>query len=259
MNFFSNLKVGTKITALIALLLLCMAGIAFWGIRQLNLVSDEADNMYFIDLQGLEYANAANIDMLAAVRELYNVIIFPPDVRPGYVQNYNRYADQTAEALKKAEPLITDANNRLLLQKLQQAFAVMDSGYKDLIKKADTASEEHLLADLVRMREQVNNVESMMGDLGAAMMGEAERRAAETTTVYEHGRLYSLVLLGLALVFGALYGLATKRGIANPLVAIAGKATQVADGDLDQDFSLKRADEIGQLADALARMVDNLR
>ena len=259
MNFFSNLKVGTKLTALIVLLLLCMVGIAFWGIRQLNLVSDEADNMYFIDLHGLAYANAANIDMLASVRALYNVILFPPDVRPRYVQNYTRYTGQAAEALKKIEPLITDENNRLLLQKLQQAFAVMDSGYKELIKKADMVTQEHLLDDLIRMREQVNGVENMMGDLGTAMMREAERRSAETTTTYEHGRLYSLVLLALALVIGALYGFATKRGIANPLVAIAGKATRVAGGDLDQDFSLNRSDEIGQLADALARMVDNLR
>ena len=259
MNFFSNLKVGTKLTALIVLLLLCMVGIAFWGIRQLNLVSDEADNMYFIDLHGLAYANAANIDMLASVRALYHVILFPPDVRPRYVQNYTRYTGQAAEALKKIEPLITDENNRLLLQKLQQAFAVMDSGYKELIKKADMVTQEHLLDDLIRMREQVNGVENMMGELGTAMMGEAERRSAETTTTYEHGRLYSLVLLALALVIGALYGLATKRGIANPLVAIAGKATRVAGGDLDQDFSLNRSDEIGQLADALARMVDNLR
>ena len=259
MNFFSNLKVGTKLTALIVLLLLCMACIAFWGIRQLNLVNDEADNMYFIDLHGLAYANAANIDMLASVRALYNVILFPPDVRPRYVQNYTRYTGQAAEALKKIEPLITDENNRLLLQKLQQAFAVMDSGYKELLKKADMVTQEHLLDDLIRMREQVYGVENMMGDLGTAMMREAERRSTETTTTYEHGRLYSLVLLALALVIGALYGFATKRGIANPLVAIAGKATRVAGGDLDQDFSLNRSDEIGQLADALARMVDNLR
>ena len=148
MNFFSNLKVGTKLTALIVLLLLCIAGIAFWGIRQLNLVNDEADNMYFIDLHGLAYANAANIDMLASVRALYNVILFPPDVRPRYVQNYTRYTGQAAEALKKIEPLITDENNRLLLQKLQQAFAVMDSGYKELIKKADMVTQE-LVVDAV--------------------------------------------------------------------------------------------------------------
>ena len=135
MNFFSNLKVGTKITALIVLLLLCMTGIAFWGIRQLNLVSDEADNMYFIDLHGLDYANTANINMLSAVRALYNVILFPPDVRPRYVQNYHRYTSQTVEALKKVEPLTTDENSRLLLQKLHQAFAALDSGYKELIEK----------------------------------------------------------------------------------------------------------------------------
>ncbi|CAK7016702.1 MAG: hypothetical protein DESF_00676 [Desulfovibrio sp.] len=259
MNFFSNLKVGTKITALIVLLLLCMTGIAFWGIRQLNLVSDEADNMYFIDLHGLDYANTANINMLSAVRALYNVILFPPDVRPRYVQNYHRYTSQTVEALKKVEPLTTGENSRLLLQKLHQAFAALDSGYKELIEKADSSSEEQMLNALTRMREQADNVESMMGDLGTAMMHEAERRSTETTVTYERGRLYSLVLLGLALVLGSLYGLATKRGIANPLMSIAGKATRVADGDLGQDFSLKRSDEIGQLADALARMVDNLR
>ena len=259
MNFFSNLKVGTKISTMILLLLLFMAAIAFWGIRQINLVSDEADNMYAIDLHGLAYAKDADIAMLSAVRALYNSIIFPPDIRPRYVQNYTKFTAQATDTLKKLEPLIVEEKTRTLLKNLQQGFSVMDSGYKELIEKAKDTPLEILLDDLVKMRGQVDTVEGMMGDLGTAMMAEAERRALETTRVYEHGRLYSLILLAVALVLGSLYGVCTKRAIANPLASISGKAAHVAAGDLSQTFDMRRSDEIGQLATALEQMVANLR
>lgn len=259
MNFFSNLKVGTKITAMILLLLLFMTGIAFWGISQLNLVSDEADNMYAMDLQGLACAKDADIAMLSSVRALYNSILFSPEVRSRYVQNYERFTGQVYENLKKIEPLITDAANKDLLKNLQQAFDSMNSGYKELMAKGEMASVETLLDDITKMREQADKVENMMAGLGTAMMGEAERRAAETTVVYEHGRKYSLVLLAAALVLGSLYGLVTKRAIANPLATISSKAALVAAGNLDQTFSMQRSDEIGQLAAALEQMVVSLR
>ncbi len=259
MNFFSNLKVGTKITAMILLLLLFMTGIAFWGISQLNLVSDEADNMYAMDLQGLACAKDADIAMLSSVRALYNSILFSPEVRSRYVQNYEKFTGQVYDNLKKIEPLITDPANKNLLKNLQQAFDSMNSSYKELMAKGEMASVETLLDDITKMREQADKVEDMMNTLGTAMMGEAERRAAETTVVYEHGRKYSIVLLAAALVLGSLYGLVTKRAIANPLATISSKAALVAAGNLDQTFSMQRSDEIGQLAAALEQMVVSLR
>jgi len=71
--------------------------------------------------------------------------------------------------------------------------------------------------------------------------------------------LAQLSVAAACVVASLLLGLAVTLSIVRPLKQGVAFARAVADGDLDYRFDITRGDEIGELADALHRMVDALR
>ena len=68
-----------------------------------------------------------------------------------------------------------------------------------------------------------------------------------------------LVATGIIAVIMIVAAYIFSRSLAKPIVTATNFAAQVADGKLDQALDVRRSDEIGTLADALRRMVDNLK
>jgi methyl-accepting chemotaxis protein len=68
-----------------------------------------------------------------------------------------------------------------------------------------------------------------------------------------------LLIVGVAIVGLGLLGATLGRGTVTELNRLRGRASALADGDLDVDFDTERRDEFGDLADAFATMRDSLR
>src|SRR5690606_2717994 len=84
----------------------------------------------------------------------------------------------------------------------------------------------------------------------------------EAATVQSATRTQVLVVSGtaLALVLAALVGYLLTRSISRPLRELTGIAERIAVGDLNVPMNAgERADEVGALANAFARMVEFLR
>ena len=260
MSFFVNLKVGTKISALVVIMLICLAGVVTLGLLELSAVSDEADNMYYMDLKALDASKEANIALISASRTVRNIMIAPDDAtRDSYRKTFAANVTKIRDELKKVEPLISSPENKELLKKVQAAVEEAVPLQEAFIVKVGKLSSDELFNELRTVRVKVDTADDLMTDLGLAMAKEAEGRSAETTRMYQRGRLFSLIGFLVAAALGGSIGYITKRIIANPLVIVANKAALVAGGDLAQEFKLTRSDEIGQLATALEQMVENLR
>lgn len=260
MSFFVDRKVGTKIVILVLVLLLCLVAVASVGIIQLSSINDEADMMFYTDLKGLDASKEANIAFISASRAVRNMVISPTqNVREKYRREHQLFTAIARDELKRAAPLISRPENIALLKKVQSGVEGVVPLQEAIMNKIGALSQEELFEELRTLRQTVDVVDNAMTELGEAMVKEAEERALETTNMYNRGRLFSLIGLLAALLLGGSIGYATKRAIANPLVLVANKAAQVAAGDLNQDFTLARKDELGQLAAALEQMVANLR
>ncbi|WP_424014701.1 methyl-accepting chemotaxis protein [Halorubrum xinjiangense] len=68
-----------------------------------------------------------------------------------------------------------------------------------------------------------------------------------------------LLIVGVAIVGLGLLGATLGRGTVVELNQLRGRASALADGDLDVDFDTERRDEFGDLSDAFATMRDSLR
>lgn len=68
----------------------------------------------------------------------------------------------------------------------------------------------------------------------------------------------SLLIIIVAMVIGFILAYLLARSLANPIINLKKSAEKVASGDLTEIISLDRQDEIGLLASAFNRMVNNL-
>ena len=259
MQFLNNMKVGSKIVLLLSVLLASLALMAGTAFIQLKTIENETDVMYRNNLIGLSRAKEANIQLINISRAVRNMALVAPEARPNYVAAYNSYVARAREELKEMGPLLLTREGLAVHEKTVQAFEALLPKLQEAIDGMDGMSREEIVTALLVSREYANTADDLMTELGDYMTGAARARSEEIGATADKSYIITACALFAALLIGSGLGLAIKRAIANPLVLVAGKATLVADGDLGQDFSMKRNDELGSLATALQQMVLNLR
>ena len=259
MKFLNNMKVGSKIVLLATVLLLFLASVSGVAIIQLRAIDNESDLMYQNNLLGLSYAKEANIQLINLSRAVRNMVIVTPEMRPGYISSYKEFVTTARAELAKVKPLLLTPVGQEMHQKTVTAFEALLPELQKIVDNLDTYSPEQILGQLVASREYANAADNLMTDLCNLLESAAEARNTEITALADRSFIINIGALIAALLIGGILGVMIKKAIANPLVSIAQKATLVAGGDLSQDFTLARRDELGTLAAALVQMVLNLR
>ncbi|WP_296258194.1 MULTISPECIES: methyl-accepting chemotaxis protein [unclassified Pseudomonas] len=87
----------------------------------------------------------------------------------------------------------------------------------------------------------------------------AARQSTQRDEDIRHANLLLSGATGLALLLGILAAWLITRLIVGPLMQTVQAAERVADGDLSQDLSVTRRDELGQLQASMQRMTGSLR
>ena len=259
MQFLNNMKVGQKIILLVSMLLVLLALIAGVAIIQMEEISGETSAMYNNNVLALTAAKEANIQLIGLSRSVRNLILVTPDMRPNYVNGYNNYVVRLKEELAKVEALLLTQKAKDIYRKTVAAVDAMLPQLQSIVDNINSMNSEQLLNALVKVRGYTNTADDLMTDLGVFVADAAKGRSVRIATITDDSFKLIVGALIAALLLGMSLGMMIKKAIANPLVAIAGKATQVAGGDLGQEFALKRNDELGTLATALQHMVENLR
>lgn len=70
---------------------------------------------------------------------------------------------------------------------------------------------------------------------------------------------FTYLILGITVVFVFIIAWFLGRALSRPILKLTGAAGRISLGDLDVEIDTKRKDEIGDLAEAIARMQDSIR
>ncbi|HWQ65734.1 MAG TPA: methyl-accepting chemotaxis protein [Methanospirillum sp.] len=82
----------------------------------------------------------------------------------------------------------------------------------------------------------------------------------DVATAQARTNLYTLILIGaICAIIGLTILYLAARGITRPIEEITNYADSIAEGDLMHEVNIIRSDEIGRLADAFRRMLNNLQ
>lgn len=255
------MKVGIGVKLLLGfgsvLLLLGLVGIEGW--RHAVQLSSAFDDLYMNNLSAsIQLANAEHalgelrdgVSQFTASDEPKRAKVLTDQIK--WVEQLDRqmkaYAAGARTAAERDALKEWDAASTAFAQARPRWFELYRAGKRD---EAATWKAESLTPLASRSANALTRLIELQVGSGEAKQRETARIVMRSSTV-----LVGLVVLALAVGFGL--AIAFARSISRDIVQITTVANGLAEGNLAQRIEIRSRDEVGQMADAIRRMVDTL-
>ncbi|RSZ47250.1 MULTISPECIES: methyl-accepting chemotaxis protein [unclassified Variovorax] len=260
MNSFLNLKIGTRLGAGFAIVLLLLAGMAGLG---LNAMTDIQSRLNGI-VTGNNVKVAAVNRMADAIRDIAildsNLILLTDDAAmreesKKIVAARERFTENRAALAK----LLATPEGKALLARIDEKVAVLVPLNAQLSELGLQNKNEEASALFISKFQPA--VRATIAELDA-MSEHQERRSqaanAEASAGYAWSRNLMLALGSFAILLGAGIAWLITRSITRPIGEAVQVAEKVAAGDISSRIEVKSKDETGRLMLALKEMNESL-
>ncbi|MDP3032849.1 MAG: MCP four helix bundle domain-containing protein, partial [Rhodocyclaceae bacterium] len=261
---FSNLKVGMKITAGFALVLVIMLVTVLVAINRLAAVNQASHVVTNDRLPKIIQLGNAVTEINAVVRASYNILLEDDSSKVSQeIKSLMASRSAISDIIEMLEDTVNDPGGKELLDKIivnRQSFGQEQDKFLKLIREGETGiAKELLTGEMATRQKEYFNAINALRDFQEKSSNEAKEaiNASYTAAFW----LLS-ALLALALLVGGGIAFWIGRNISGQLGCEPKEAAQIAQriaaGDLTHHFDLKPGDT-SSLAAAMATMQTGLR
>jgi methyl-accepting chemotaxis protein len=239
----------------VAVIAAVLGTVAYFNQRQMTGVVDE---IYNRNVRGLD--RAADLSFAATLH--YDGILTHGFERTEALmnreeENISAARERFNERFARYESVAPTERERELLNRLDGAWQNYLSVAQRILEESDDGLTD-ALADLIvgELKPAYVDVRNVTEQL-VTFNREAGQADYNTAMSQAGASQLEILIIALVSVLAALaLGIIASRSISRPVKLMRTRAVAIADGDIDQeDISLKRSDEIGELAEAFNRMV----
>jgi methyl-accepting chemotaxis protein len=131
-------------------------------------------------------------------------------------------------------------------------------GIMNTLKKRIAANDQTIKSG-DKLREVVLKQAAKGKESVSTAKGEQEKAIGTVNKMVKNSIILLIAIGSVAAVIGTFFGVWSFRSVINPLTALVGVATSVAEGNLHVRDIKNSNDEFGQVQDAMDKMVHNLR
>lgn len=165
-----------------------------------------------------------------------------------------KHFERIEQGIAKIKPLDKSSEAIAMMKKVEDSAAAYKTAMESYIKNYEM---------LEKLNEQRGSTAQAVldaaKDSSASGVAETQKLADTSTLILSKASTVLLGGLTLALVLGLGIAVVITRAIVKPLSIGVHFADEVAGGNLDGILDVDQKDEIGQLADSLRKMVNNLK
>jgi methyl-accepting chemotaxis protein len=262
MTWFSNLRVGRKITLVVAGFSGVLVTMLALAVHDVRAAQARTETMYEQQLLPTADLTAVRTSLLRALVLANNLLrADTPEARARFEADMDQMDKNFDAAWARYEKSLRS----------ETALRVAPQ-YHDLAMEQRRVRRE-LLVPLARqgdleqarkvLREQIDRTDTQLGPLGAQLVKDAAAHAAEALETgradYRRGMAGGIGFSVLGILFGTMLGAVLVRGVCGPLVAVQEVVGAVAKGDLTRRAAVRRLDEFGDLGRDMDAMADHLR
>ncbi|MFI1993483.1 methyl-accepting chemotaxis protein [Actinoplanes sp. NPDC020271] len=262
LSFFSDLRVGLKISFAIVVALLAGVAVAVAGLIGLRAADQHATAIYEENLQPsqtLAVAQGAFDDELLDLARM-NIAVSDAETE-SFRQAALTAHDRTVQGVRSYADLGVTAEQQTAVTAITDGLAKLaDIRDTQLVAAAKASNNAIYAAAYDKNADPVADAINAGFDTLSAFEADSAGAAARANTdSYHHSRTVMFLILALGFVVAGLLGWATVRRITRPLAAVNDTLTQVAGGDLTGIVTVRSRDEVGAMAVALNRATANMR
>ncbi len=261
MKWFLNMKIGTKLISSFLVIALLAGAIGVVGIININTINKADTLLYEENALGLDYSgNAATLFGILRYDAIEMLVLDDESKRIESINRLNGFFLEIDELLQKYEDGIINEEDRQIFSVLKPEWEKYKSYIQEYIKAEQAGQYEQaksiLLGEANKIADTLQESFSKLmqyNSKSAKLKSDANEQLASTASIT------MVVVAAVGVVIAIILGIFVSNIISRPVKELARSADKLAVGDIDVNINVTRKDEIGNLMEAFAKMVANIR
>lgn len=261
MKWFNKMKISTKLIIAFVLVAFIAGFIGLFGVQILQSISDADTKLYEESTMGIDYAGSAAVSFQKVKYHIVELIAVPTYEQSN--KSINNLKTFTADVDKYLElygaGITTDADKKLF-DDLKGKWVTCKSVIEKIIISMQNGEKEQAMAllygDATKLSEELekdfDNILEYNSTSGKEMSEHNKNIALK-------GIIAMNITTAACYIIAILLGLFISRIISRPIKKMVEAANKLAVGDIDVSVNSESKDEIGILADAFEKMIENIR
>jgi len=261
MNLLPNVRIGTRLAAGFAMLILLSIASTLIGMWQLHTVSETARQMMEKPLVKERMAADWYRNTYASIRRTSAIAkSSDPSLTTFFADDIAVTTKSSSDLQKAFGDMLSSDEEKAIYDRIGVARKQYSTARDSAIRAKGAGNAEEATRLLEKEYLPLSRVyEGLLQDLVAHERATIDKLAGQMNEAARKSQLLMGVLAGLLVAFAVGCSLLISRSITRPLHAAVAAAERVAGGDLSSMPTVTSRDEVGQLLAALQKMTQKLR
>ncbi|MEC1680858.1 HAMP domain-containing methyl-accepting chemotaxis protein [Bacillus mojavensis] len=237
---------------------LLIGGIGAFNMQHIIKKTDEINTKWIDGIKEITSINYLTEHLSATEKDF--LIYTDKDKMDTLEQDMNQILKDINEKLDNYEKTISNDKERSIFEQLKTEVNSYTNIHNQILESGRTNDIDKARGLLVQTEAGFEDMKKSITELVDFNKEGSNTAVKETKDVYYKGLIYTALLLAASIVISICIWLYIKRSIVKPIIRMKSSANEIAEGNLSNDIEpLASKDELGDLNEALQKMVGNLR
>lgn len=261
MQWFYNLKIAKKLILgfiFVAILAGVVGAVGIINIQKISVLDTDMYERHTSTMPDLANMARAYQRQRVVLRDLY--MTKDINTRQDSINEFQNQETIITESMTKFDSGIQDTVVREKFDLLSEAISNFGQFSDEVISfiQADRMEEAYALITSSRGTEIAKTVQEATDELFQLKTNMAKESSDYNTSTANKATVIMIAVVIASVVVAIILGIFISRIISKPVKKMVGTAELIADGNLNIEMDIQTKDEIGALANAFRKMLDNL-
>ncbi|MEC1673015.1 HAMP domain-containing methyl-accepting chemotaxis protein [Bacillus mojavensis] len=237
---------------------LLIGGIGAFNMQHIIKKTDEINTKWIDGIKEITSINYLTEHLSSTEKDF--LIYTDKDKMDTLEQDMNQILKDINEKLDNYEKTISNDKERSIFEQLKTEVNSYTNIHNQILESGRTNDIDKARGLLVQTEASFEDMKKSITELVDFNKEGSNTAVKETKGVYYKGLIYTALLLAASIVISICIWLYINRSIVKPIIRMKSSANEIAEGNLSNDIEpLASKDELGDLNEALQKMVGNLR
>ncbi|MGQ9003955.1 methyl-accepting chemotaxis protein [Bacillus subtilis] len=237
---------------------LLVGGIGVLNMQHIIQKTDEINTKWIDGIKGITSINYVTEHLSSKEKDF--LIYTDKSKMDTLDQEMNQIMEDINQKLANYEKTISTDKEQKLFEQLQTEVNTYMDIHAQIIESGRTNDMDKARGLLVQTEASFEDMKKTITQLVDLNQEGSNTAVKETKAVYHKGLIYTALLVAASILISIFIWLYITRNIVKPIIRMKESANHIAEGDLSNDMeALNSKDELGDLNEALQKMVGNLR
>lgn len=257
----NNLKIGTRLTMVFSMILVCMFIIGGLSITKLSNLDHEINNLAQDKYPKVIMLQQIKDHLSVIARSLRNMILL--ESKEDAAKEAKRVVDARdaiADIFQRLESVVNSDTGKSLLKDVLEKRSAYVNSYMAVLKLIEEGDKKNATKELLTtVRKTQSAYFTSLDKMVEYQSKGVETAAKNADKTARNSKLLIIVVLVVASILSIVSAVVIVKGITGPVAELVSANESLANKDLTVAINVQRKDEIGQLAESSRRVIESLR